>query len=188
MAPDRVLVAFSSRTGSTAGIAEAVAAVLRQAGLAVDCRPAGEVADLAPYRAVVLGSGVFLPSRASDGGGFLTRHAAALASRPVWLFCIGPIGRGPARPGDGAGRSDGECTVVAVARAIGARGVAVFGTLGLPDGEDPIARLLPVEDEEVRAWARGILAEVAPRHLPAHPGGHRHHRRRHHLHGISATG
>lgn len=187
MAPHRVLVAFSSRTGSTAGIAEAVAAVMRQAGLAVDCRPAGEVADVTPYRAVVLGSGVFVPSRASDGGGFLERHAAALASRPVWLFCIGPIGRGPVRSGDGAGRDDGEYALGAVARAIGARGVAVFGTLGLPDGEDPVASLFPVDDEAVRAWARGILAELGPGPVPTHPGGHRHHRR-HHCHGLSATG
>ena len=52
--------------------------MLREAGLAVDCRPAGDDVDVTSYEAVVLGSGVFLPHRGSDGGGFLLRHEADL--------------------------------------------------------------------------------------------------------------
>ena len=54
--------------------------------------------------AVILGSGVFVPGRRSDGGGFLARHEASLAARPVWLFCAGPIGRGRCPAGVGRGR------------------------------------------------------------------------------------
>ncbi len=123
----RVLVTFSSRSGSTAGIAELVASVLRSAGLAVDCRSVSEVDDLAAYGALVLGSGVFVPRRASDGGGFLARHAAVLRRLQVWLFCVGPIGHGHGRDGLEAGAPPAECRAVTVARLIGARGVAVFG-------------------------------------------------------------
>ncbi len=157
-APD-VLVAFASQTGSTAGIAHVIAAELRRSGLAVDSRPASEVADVSPYAAVILGSGVFLPRRASDGGGFLSRHASVLASRKVWLFCSGPIGR------RGASATDPtpECSVMDVARSIGARGAAAFGALGVAkDGEetDPLDRLQPVDLGRVRAWARAIGAEL----------------------------
>jgi len=156
----RVLVAFATRSGSTAGIAQAIAAVLRGAGLAVDSRPAGDVTDVTPFAAVVLGSGVFLPRRRSDGGGFLLRHAPALATRAVWLYCAGPIGRG--RGEDGAGsQGSGDRSVAEVARAAGARGYAVFGAPVPAPADDPFAQLTPVDLACVRAWAQEIAAELA---------------------------
>jgi menaquinone-dependent protoporphyrinogen oxidase len=167
MDPQRVLVAFSSRSGSTAGAADAIAAVLVAAGLAVDCRPKEEVADVTPYGAVILGSGVFVPGRASDGGGFLERHAAALRTRRVWLFCAGPIGARAGRGGSEAAAD--ECAVVTVGRTIGAAGVATFGTIGMPGGEDPVAALYPADARQVRAWAESIAADLgaAPRSAAA---------------------
>jgi menaquinone-dependent protoporphyrinogen oxidase len=154
-----VLVAYASQTGSTAGIAGVITAELRRAGLSVDSRPASAVNDLGSYGAVILGSGVFLARRGSDGGGFLVRHAAALGTRRVWLFAVGPIGR----PHDGdAGRdADG---VIDVARRIGAEGAAAFGSLGPATGADPLDGLEPVDLRRVRAWARAIAADlVTPR-------------------------
>lgn len=177
MSPTRVLVAFSSRSGSTAGTAETIAAELRASGLAVDCRPKEEVADVSPYEAVILGSGVFVPSRASDGGGFLERHAAALRNRDVWLFCTGPIGAGAGRHGS---VSEDDCPAVAVGRLIGARGVAMFGTLGMPGGSDPVASIVPADSRDVRSWAASIARDLAG----ASPQPHRHHR----CHGVAAAG
>ena len=94
MGDQRVLVAFANRAGSTAGIAGSIATVLRRAGLSVECRLASEVEDVTGYDAVILGSGLYVPRRSSDGGGFLARHRAALATKALWLFCAGPIGRG----------------------------------------------------------------------------------------------
>ena len=157
MGDQRVLVAFANRAGSTAGIAAVIATVLRRAGFSVDCHVASEVTDVTPYSAVILGSGVFVPSRRSDGGGFLTRHEASLAARPVWLFCAGPIGRGRCPDGSAASAAE-DCSVVLVARAVGARGAAVFGPIGLPADSDPMERLGPVNTERVRAWAAEIAA------------------------------
>jgi menaquinone-dependent protoporphyrinogen oxidase len=174
MSPTRVLVAFSSRSGSTAGTAEAIASVLRSAGFLADCRAKEEVDDVSPYRAVVLGSGVFVPSRASDGGGFLERHAAGLRGRDVWLYSTGPIGGRAGRGGDCA--TDDELAAVTVGRAIGARGVAMFGTVGMPDGDDPVASLLPADRREVRSWAAEIATALSvPRTPHAYRRGHRHH-------------
>jgi menaquinone-dependent protoporphyrinogen oxidase len=158
MSADRVLVAFSSPTGSTAAIAEAIAAVLLREGLVVECRQARDVADVSHYSAVILGSGVFVPRRCSDGGGFLARHAAALATRPVWLFCAGPIGRG--RCANGVVTVQSDCSVMAVAEAVGARGAAVFGPIGMPLDSDPLEQLGPVDIAPVRAWATGIARDL----------------------------
>jgi menaquinone-dependent protoporphyrinogen oxidase len=173
MIPKRVLVAYSSRSGSTAGTAEEIADVLGAAGFVVDCRPKEEVADVTGYRAVVLGSGMFVASRASDGGGFLERHVVALRGRDVWLFSTGPIG---GRAGRAGSATDGERAVVTVGRAIGARGVAMFGTRFLADADDALTSLVPTDRREVRTWAAQIAAELgagdAPQVSRRHHGCH----------------
>jgi menaquinone-dependent protoporphyrinogen oxidase len=161
MSVQRVLVAFSSRSGSTGGIGQVVASVLREAGLEVDCRPASDVSDVTLYSAVVLGSGVFLPRRRSDGGGFLARHEGALGSRAVWLFCAGPIGRGHGGAGAESVLSE-DCNVVEVARAIGARGWAVFGTPIPAPGDERLEDPTPVDLYRIRSWAREIAVELGP--------------------------
>jgi hypothetical protein len=168
MAEPRILVAFANQAGSTAGIAGVVAATLRRAGFAADCRLASEVDDLGPYAAVIIGSGVFVPSRRSDGGGFLTRHAGALASRRVWLFSAGPIGRG--RCHGASGEDEEDCTVTAVARAINARGAAVFGPIGLPADADPMESMGPLNHERVRTWATEIAADLREASVPVAGG------------------
>ena len=55
-----VLVGYATRYGSTQQVAEAVAATLRECGLAVDIQPMREVHTLAEYRAVVLGAPLFM--------------------------------------------------------------------------------------------------------------------------------
>ena len=57
---DKVLVAYATKYGATAEIAEKIGQVLRETGMAVDVEPADRVGDLSSYRAVVLGSGVYV--------------------------------------------------------------------------------------------------------------------------------
>ncbi len=174
MGDQRVLVAFANQAGSTAGIAGEIAAVLRRAGLSVDCRVAGDVVDVTPYRAVILGSGVFVTRRRSDGGGFLARHAAELATRPVWLFSAGPIGGGRCTV-EGPQAADEACGVAAVARAVGARGSAAFGPIDPAVDADLMERLGAVNHGRVRAWAADIAGQltVAPRSAAAEPPARR---------------
>jgi menaquinone-dependent protoporphyrinogen IX oxidase len=56
----QILVAYATKYGATAGIAEKIGQVLRQAGLLTDVLPVDRVSDLTPYEAVVLGSAVYI--------------------------------------------------------------------------------------------------------------------------------
>jgi menaquinone-dependent protoporphyrinogen IX oxidase len=51
----QVLVAYATKYGATAEIAEKIGDVLRQAGLPTDVLPVDRVGDLSTYKAVVLG-------------------------------------------------------------------------------------------------------------------------------------
>jgi len=91
---DKVLVAYASKRGATAEIAEKIGQVLEQAGLAVDVQPADRVSDLTPYRTVVLGSAVYIGRWRKEAVKFLEANQEALAERAVWLFSSGPTGEG----------------------------------------------------------------------------------------------
>jgi menaquinone-dependent protoporphyrinogen oxidase len=54
----RILVAYASRAGSTAEVAEVIGRVLREGGPEVDVCPVGAVHSLAGYDALVLGSAI----------------------------------------------------------------------------------------------------------------------------------
>jgi menaquinone-dependent protoporphyrinogen oxidase len=88
----RVLIGYASRCGSTKEIAERIAATLHGRGLTVDVREASQLADLRPYDAIVIGSGVYDGSWAPAADALLCKHAAILAEKPVWLFSVGSFG------------------------------------------------------------------------------------------------
>jgi menaquinone-dependent protoporphyrinogen oxidase len=86
-----VLVAYGTTNGSTAQIAEAVAAVLSKEGFTSEALPAGSVSRVTPYDAVVVGGGLYAGRWHKDARRFLRRHGRELAGRPVWLFSSGPL-------------------------------------------------------------------------------------------------
>ncbi|MCU0483703.1 MAG: flavodoxin [Chloroflexi bacterium] len=88
----RVLVAYASRHGATAGIAERIAATLRASGIEAVARPVAEIRDVAGYDAFVIGSAAYMFHWLKEATAFAKRHRAGLAGRPVWLFSSGPLG------------------------------------------------------------------------------------------------
>jgi menaquinone-dependent protoporphyrinogen oxidase len=90
----RVLVAYGSKYGATAGIAEKIGEVLVREGVQADVMPAGQVGDLNPYRAVILGSAVYIGRWRKEAVRFLKANVKRLAELPVWLFSSGPTGEG----------------------------------------------------------------------------------------------
>jgi menaquinone-dependent protoporphyrinogen oxidase len=157
-----VLVAYGSKHGATAEIAEAIAGTLRDAGLDADCREAGEVESLDRYDAVVLGSAVYMRRWRGAARHFLRRHADALAARPFWVFSSGPVGE----------PTEDEATsswlepprIVKRVEALGAREHVVLG--GRVPAGSSMEKGTPAEFRDrrdwdaIRAWARQIAAQL----------------------------
>ena len=95
----RVLVAYATAAGSTAGVAEWVAGALLAHGHEVVVRSVDEAVDTQSYDAFVVGSAVHDQAWLPVGMAFLAKHRKALYGKPVWLFSVGLPGalRGPLR-------------------------------------------------------------------------------------------
>jgi len=87
----KILVAYGSWAGSTAEIAEEIAATLQKSGVIAEASPASKVMDLSPCRAVILGSGIHAGQLHGDVYTFMAMHEAALKQLPVAYFiaCMG---------------------------------------------------------------------------------------------------
>lgn len=163
-----LLVAYASKHGSTAEIAEAVAERLRESDLGVDVAEAGDVEGLDPYDAVVLGSAVYMKRWRGEARRFLRRHGEALSKRPFWVFSSGPVGEPTDDEADSGWLEPAK--VVEQVERLGARGHVVFGGRVPTDARWPHQRAMaqntPPEYrdrrdwDEIRAWAADIASEL----------------------------
>lgn len=159
-----VLVAFASRHGSTEEIAEAIADALRQAGLVAETAEVDEVGDLARYRAVVLGSAIYMGRWIKDARAFIDRNRQTLSALPLWLFSSGPIGD-PPEP------KDSPFGIDELARELNARGHHVFAgkvdksELGF--GEKAVLKMVGAGEgdfrdwQEIASWARSVADDLS---------------------------
>jgi menaquinone-dependent protoporphyrinogen oxidase len=159
---ERVLVAYASKEGSTAEIAEAVAATLREQGLYAETREATEVRDLEGYDAVVVGSAVYAFHWRSEAVRLLRKNAKQLAGRPVWLFQSGPLDTSAEEKDLALPHK-----VKKLATKIGIRGYQTFGGKVSPDAKSFLARKMTngeVRDmrnfDQIHTWAKGVAADV----------------------------
>jgi menaquinone-dependent protoporphyrinogen oxidase len=87
-----LLIAYASKHGSTQGIAERIAEKLRQLGKKAETRSVDTVEDPESYEALVIGSAIYYGSWLKVATEWVHRNQAILATRPVWLFSVGPLG------------------------------------------------------------------------------------------------
>jgi menaquinone-dependent protoporphyrinogen oxidase len=164
----KVLVAYASKYGATAGIAERIGRALREAGLEAEVKAAEKVSDLSPYGAVVLGSAVYAGQWMKEAASFLTENEGALEERPVWLFSSGPTGEGdPVELMKGWRFPE---NLQPVADRIGARDLAFFGgvidpkKLSFPEKMIVRALKAPTGDfrdwESIEAWAESVAENL----------------------------
>jgi menaquinone-dependent protoporphyrinogen oxidase len=85
---NKILVAYASRAGSTAGVADAVGKALSEGGVQVDVRPMIDIHDLAEYRAVVAGSAIQNRQWLPEAMQFTRSNREALAQRPCAAFLV----------------------------------------------------------------------------------------------------
>jgi menaquinone-dependent protoporphyrinogen oxidase len=85
---NRILVTYASRTGSTIGVAQAIAAVLTESGAQVDVIAMPEVKDLAQYRAIVAGSAIQGANWLPEAMEFVQSHKVILNQKPFAAFLV----------------------------------------------------------------------------------------------------
>jgi menaquinone-dependent protoporphyrinogen oxidase len=169
MTTTRVLVAYGTKNGATAEIAEAIGEALRQAGLAADVQLAKKVRDVTPYQAVIIGSSLYAGTWRRGPVRLLRKYRRLLAERSVWVFHSGPL---PAEEGGGIAPEDMEQplpkSVAELATEIGAHDVVTFGGYLGPETPGFIAKAMyrngrggDFRDfDRIRAWATGIAGEI----------------------------
>jgi menaquinone-dependent protoporphyrinogen oxidase len=94
----QILVAYASRNGSTAEIAQAIGKELQAAGHTADVTEMGTVASLVGYDAVVIGGPMYMGKIVSNVGKFVRHHRLGLAKLPVagFIVCLAPVTKDPA--------------------------------------------------------------------------------------------
>ncbi len=82
----KVLIAYASMHGSTGEVADVLAKDLCAAGASVDIRLVGNVKDLSPYQAVVVGSAIRSDRWLPEANEFVAAHRSILSNIPTAYF------------------------------------------------------------------------------------------------------
>ncbi|MEV4701790.1 flavodoxin domain-containing protein [Actinoplanes sp. NPDC049316] len=161
-----VLVAYGSTGGSTAEIAGWIAEELGAAGLETRLSAADAVDDVDGYEALVLGAAMYAGGWHADARKFAKQFAGRFDGRPVWLFSSGPLDH----TADDTELPPNHQAEVAM-QLLQARGHVTFGGRMTTEAHGWlgfVARRMEHEGhsgdfrnpERIRAWARGIAAEI----------------------------
>lgn len=158
----RILIAYGSMRGGTAGLAEMLAGALRPHRLDVEVADAAEVDGLEGYDAVIVGGALYNNRWHSDATALVSRFLYELRALPVWFFSSGPL--------DESARS-GELAPIPqvreLARSTDIRGHMTFGGVLESKPRRLLGGLLaygPVGDfrnlHQVADWAQRIVHQL----------------------------
>ena len=86
-----VLVAYSTRTGSTAEVAKAIVDALNETPLKAELARMRDLRMLGSYSAVILGAPLYMGMMPGEWHRFLSRFRIQLGPLPQWFFVLGPI-------------------------------------------------------------------------------------------------
>jgi len=86
--PGKILITYSTRTGSTKGVSEAIAKTLSESGEEVEVISMQEVKDLTPYKAVIAGSAIQAGKWLPEAMEFVSKNKIVLNQKPFAVFLI----------------------------------------------------------------------------------------------------
>ena len=160
----KALITVASKHGSTVEMARAIAGEIDQRGIEAVLLAPEKITTLEGFDAVVVGSGIYsnkvLPAMAA----FCYRWGEQLPTRPVYLFCSGPL--------DASAALAGQLPYEArhLGKRIGARSVKLFGGCMELSGLRPVERALmrmsgvkagDYRDwDSVRRWAESVADDL----------------------------
>jgi len=158
----RVLVAYATKMGGTAGIAEVIAETLRGRGFGVTLTAAGGVPDRETFAAAVVGSALYTGRWRADAVRLLQRLAGQGGAR-VWVFHSGPLGND-----DHESPQSPPAKVAVLIEQLGAEDVVTFGGRLPEDARGFFASRMAKRDQagdwrdldQVAAWADHIADEL----------------------------
>jgi menaquinone-dependent protoporphyrinogen oxidase len=91
---NKVLITYATKYGSTKEIAEKIQEIFRLAGITADLAPVKNVKNLDDYRAVIIGSAMYMGMWRREATNFIKKFEPALSRKAVWVFSTGPSGKG----------------------------------------------------------------------------------------------
>ncbi len=165
----KVLIAYGSKRGGTAGLAQMIGDELRSQGFEASVRPAGEVGSIDDFAAVIVAGALYASRWHRDTRHFTRRYAEQLRGRPVWLVSSGPLDESAS-----AGEVPPVKQVAAIMSRVGARGHATFGGRLEPDARGFPARAMAKKlagdwrsPADVRSWVASIKEDLGRRDAAA---------------------
>lgn len=165
---DTILVAYATRYGSTADVAEAIGDELRKAGNEVEVRPISELRDLSQYRAAVIGSPIYMGKWLPEPQVFIERNQQYLRTIPVAFFAVGLT----IEEGNPESLKKAEMSMDQVRMLVKPVDIGLFpgrlesGHLSFTDRA--IIKMIRAKTgdfrnlEAVRAWAQAVREKIAP--------------------------
>jgi menaquinone-dependent protoporphyrinogen oxidase len=85
----KILVAYASRTGTTAEVARSIGKTLSEGGAQVDVLAMQAVKDLSPYQSVVAGSAIRQFKWLPEAAEFIAIHRQDLSQKRFAMFSVG---------------------------------------------------------------------------------------------------
>lgn len=85
---NKVLVTFASRTGTTAGVADAIGKTFSDKGFPVDVLKMDDVKDISQYGAVIAGSAIQASKWLPEAIDFLKENSEEMSKKPCAVFHV----------------------------------------------------------------------------------------------------
>jgi menaquinone-dependent protoporphyrinogen oxidase len=162
----RILVAYASRKGSTAGIAQAIGKELTIEGYTVDVTEMKSVTSLAGYNAVVIGAPVYTGKVTGDVAAFVSPNKDELSRVPVAGFVTGIAPVYP-KTGDVKGFTDQLVTALSPVRPVAVTmfaGTLDAGKMNLVERSLTTLMKVPTGDfrdwDAIAAWAKTLAGKM----------------------------